>query len=158
MNMHYSAINNDMFRPYKWAIIRLLVEPMGRLYTRSSGGRTRSRLTLSCGVLGNIWLNPTGMTHLKIIVGNYWYLVQRHTKAVLLGQTVGNSFLALRNENCSGESTLSLWCGNLLWKLWGLWAEGWWGEGVCSRCVDRNCWSAQGCKDRGQNFRITIVK
>ena len=22
-----------MFRPYKWAIIRLLVEPMGRLYT-----------------------------------------------------------------------------------------------------------------------------
>ena len=31
--MHYSAIY-DMFRPYKWAIIRLLVEPMGRLYTR----------------------------------------------------------------------------------------------------------------------------
>ena len=27
-----------MFRPYKWAIIRLLVEPMGRLYTRSWGG------------------------------------------------------------------------------------------------------------------------
>jgi hypothetical protein len=36
-NMHYSAIY-DMFRPYKWAIIRLLVEPMGRLYTRSLGG------------------------------------------------------------------------------------------------------------------------
>jgi len=34
--MHYSAIYNDMFQPYKWAIIRLLVEPMGRLYTRSS--------------------------------------------------------------------------------------------------------------------------
>ena len=31
--MHYSEIYNDMFRPYKWAIIRLLVEPMGRLYT-----------------------------------------------------------------------------------------------------------------------------
>jgi len=27
-----------MFRPYKWVIIRLLVEPMGRLYTRSLGG------------------------------------------------------------------------------------------------------------------------
>jgi len=25
--MHYSAIY-DMFRPYKWAIMRLLVEPM----------------------------------------------------------------------------------------------------------------------------------
>ena len=37
-NMHYSAIYNDTFRPYKWAIIRLLVEPMGRLYTRSLGG------------------------------------------------------------------------------------------------------------------------
>ena len=50
-NIHYSAIY-DMFRPYKWAIIRLLVEPMGRLYTRSLGGGTRSRLTLSCGVVG----------------------------------------------------------------------------------------------------------
>ena len=37
-NIHYSAIYSDMFRPYKWAIIRLLVEPMGRLYTRSLGG------------------------------------------------------------------------------------------------------------------------
>jgi hypothetical protein len=37
-NMLYSAIYNDMFRPYKWAIIRLLVEPMGRLYTRSLWG------------------------------------------------------------------------------------------------------------------------
>ena len=36
-NIHYSVIYNDMFRPYKWAIIRLLVEPMGRLYTRSLG-------------------------------------------------------------------------------------------------------------------------
>ena len=36
-NTHYSAIY-DMFRPYKLAIIRLLVEPMGRLYTRSLGG------------------------------------------------------------------------------------------------------------------------
>jgi hypothetical protein len=37
-NMHYSAIYNDMFRPCKWAIIRLLVEPMGRLYTKGFGG------------------------------------------------------------------------------------------------------------------------
>jgi len=37
--MHYSAIHNDMFRPYKWAIIRLLLEPMGRLYTRTFEGR-----------------------------------------------------------------------------------------------------------------------
>ena len=28
ITIHYSAIYNDMFRPYKWAIIRLLVEPM----------------------------------------------------------------------------------------------------------------------------------
>ena len=37
-NIHYSAIYNDMFRPYIWAIIRLLVEPMGILYIRSFGG------------------------------------------------------------------------------------------------------------------------
>jgi hypothetical protein len=35
-NMHYSAKYNDMFRPCKWAIIRLLVEPMGRLYNKGS--------------------------------------------------------------------------------------------------------------------------
>jgi hypothetical protein len=27
-----------MFRPYKWAIIRLLVEPKGRLYNKGLGG------------------------------------------------------------------------------------------------------------------------
>jgi hypothetical protein len=31
-NMHYST-KDDMFRPHNWAIIRLLVEPMGRQYT-----------------------------------------------------------------------------------------------------------------------------
>jgi hypothetical protein len=49
-NMHYSAIHNDMFWPCKWAIIRLLVEPMGRLYTKGLGVGTRYHLTLSCGV------------------------------------------------------------------------------------------------------------
>jgi hypothetical protein len=42
-NMHYSAIYNDMFRPCKWAIIRLLVEPMGRLYTKGLHLRCRHR-------------------------------------------------------------------------------------------------------------------
>jgi hypothetical protein len=51
-NLHYSTIY-DMFRPYKWAIIRLLVEPKGRLYNKGwGGGGTRSRLTLPCGVVG----------------------------------------------------------------------------------------------------------
>jgi hypothetical protein len=36
-NLHYSTIY-DMFRPCKWAIIRLLVEPMGGLYTKGLGG------------------------------------------------------------------------------------------------------------------------
>ena len=33
-----------MFRPCKWAIVRLFVEPVSCLYNRSLGG-TRSRLT-----------------------------------------------------------------------------------------------------------------
>jgi len=33
-----------MFRPCKWAIIRLFVEPVGWLYNRSLGGGTRSRI------------------------------------------------------------------------------------------------------------------
>jgi hypothetical protein len=37
-NIHYSTKYNDMFRPYKWAIIRLLVEPKGRLYNKGLGG------------------------------------------------------------------------------------------------------------------------
>jgi hypothetical protein len=37
-NLHYSTIYNDMFRLYKWAIIRLLVEPKGRLYNKGLGG------------------------------------------------------------------------------------------------------------------------
>jgi hypothetical protein len=36
--MYYSTIYNYMFRPCKWAIIRLLVEPKGSLYTRGLGG------------------------------------------------------------------------------------------------------------------------
>jgi hypothetical protein len=35
-NMHCSAIN-DMFLPCNWAIIRLLVKHMGRLYTKGFG-------------------------------------------------------------------------------------------------------------------------
>jgi len=41
---HYTIYNNYMFRPCKWAIIRLLVEPVSWLYNRSLGG-TRSRFT-----------------------------------------------------------------------------------------------------------------
>ena len=51
-NIHYSAIYNDMFRPYKWAIIGLLLEPMGRLYTRSSvGDEILSYIILWCSRL-----------------------------------------------------------------------------------------------------------
>jgi len=40
-NMHHDVTYNDMFRPCKWAIIRLFVEPVWWLYNRSLGG-TRS--------------------------------------------------------------------------------------------------------------------
>jgi hypothetical protein len=53
-NMHYSEIY-DMFRPCKWAIIRLLVESMGRLYTKGLGGTS-----LPIGSTNNLM-----MAHLK---------------------------------------------------------------------------------------------
>jgi len=44
-NMQQYVIYNYMFRPRKWAIIRVFVEPVSWLYNRSLGGWTRSRLT-----------------------------------------------------------------------------------------------------------------
>ena len=37
-NMQHYVIYNHMFRPCKWAIIRLFVEPVSWLYNRSLGG------------------------------------------------------------------------------------------------------------------------
>jgi hypothetical protein len=36
-NMQHCVIYNYMFRPRKWAIIRLFVEPVGLQYNRSLG-------------------------------------------------------------------------------------------------------------------------
>jgi len=44
-NMRQNVIYNYMFRPCKWTIIRLFVEPVRWLYSRSLVGGTRSCLT-----------------------------------------------------------------------------------------------------------------
>jgi hypothetical protein len=41
-NTQHYVIYNYMFRPCKWAIIRLFLEPVSRLYPKSMGGGERS--------------------------------------------------------------------------------------------------------------------
>jgi len=47
-NMQHSVIHNYIFRPCKWAIIRLFVEPEGWLYNGILGDEISSYI-MSCG-------------------------------------------------------------------------------------------------------------
>ena len=58
-NMQHYVIYNYIFRPCKWAIIRLFVEPLSWLYNRSLGGGEISSLTNSYSIVNLLVLRTT---------------------------------------------------------------------------------------------------